>query len=75
MRGDTEIINSPADKEMAQLSNEKIIEMATISVRYDDAQYPAGYDTALKPGDDNFVEPIYRFEEEIDQAVLDKFGV
>lgn len=75
MRGNVNIVNTLIDKKASNLSDEKIIEMATISVRYDDAIYPDNYDKNLKEGDAGWVEPMWRFEEEIDQAVLDRFGI
>ncbi|WP_419237915.1 hypothetical protein ACN08P_11150 [Photobacterium leiognathi subsp. mandapamensis] len=76
MRGQAKIINSPADKKVAGVTKEQIIKMATIQVRYDDAIYPDDYDhQTMKPGDVGYIEPIYRTETEIDQAVLDRFGV
>ncbi len=75
MRGKTEIINTATDRKSADFSDEQIIEMATTSVRYDDAIYPDDYDQNLKEGDDDFIEPIFRFESEINQVVLDRFGV
>lgn len=75
MRGKTNIINTATDKNTINLSDEKIIEMATIKVRYDDAIYPENYDKKLKAGEEGFVEPIERFENEIDQAILDRFGI
>lgn len=75
MRGAVKIINTATDKSNSDFSDEQIIKMATHSVRYDDAIYPDDYDHNLKSGDDGWVEEIWRFEEEIDQAALDKFGV
>lgn len=75
MQRKPKIINSATDFQKSGLSYEQIIEMATITVRYDDAQYPDDYDQSLKEGDDGYIEPILRFEEEIDQALLDRFGV
>lgn len=75
MRGTVKIINSASDATNANLTRDKIIEMATISVRYDDAKYPGDYDKTLKVGEEGYIEPIDRFEEEIDQAVLDRFSV
>ena len=37
--------------------------------------YPEDYDRSLKEGDSGYIEPIDRFESEIDQSVLDRFGV
>lgn len=75
MRGKAKIINSKEDLESTDFTHDQIVEMATITVRYDDAQYPDDYDKNLKDGDDGYIGPIYRFEDEIDQAVLDRFGV
>lgn len=75
MRGNASIINSKDDAKKAGYTDEQIIAMATISVRYDDAEYPADYDKTLKQGDEGYVEPVWRFEEEIDQAVLDRFSI
>ena len=75
MRGNTNIINSKDDASVANLDKDKIIEMATISVRHDDAKYPDDYDKSLKQGDDGYIEPDYRFENEIDQAILSRFGI
>tara|TARA_R110002012_G_scaffold65111_3_gene170808 strand:+ start:436 stop:687 length:252 start_codon:yes stop_codon:yes gene_type:complete len=75
MRGKAKIVNSKDDAKAANLTDDRIIEMATISVRYDDAVYPEGYDRTLKEGDVGYIEPMERFEDEIDQSVLDRFGV
>ncbi|EGR2496675.1 hypothetical protein VCSRO55_0670 [Vibrio cholerae] len=75
MRGNATIVNSKDDAEKAGLTTEQIIEMATIVVRHDDAAYPDNYDTNLKESDDGYIEPIWQFEEEINQAVLERFGV
>ena len=75
MRGKAKIVNSKDDAKAANLTDDRIIEMATISVRYDDAVYPEGYDRTLKDGDVGYIEPMERFEDEIDQSVLDRFGV
>jgi hypothetical protein len=75
MRGQVEIINSKDDAQFGELSRDKVIEMATIVVRYDDAIYPDNYDQNLKTGDAGYVEAMDRFENEIDQAVLDRLGV
>lgn len=75
MRGKVKIINSRADFEASDFTRDQIIEMATITVRYDDAVYPDGYDTSLNDGDVGFIEPVWRFEEEINQSVLDRFGI
>lgn len=74
MRGNAAIINSQDDAKHVGYTDEQIIAMATITVRYDDAEYPEDYDTSLKEGDDGYIEPIWRFETEIDQAVLDRFS-
>ena len=75
MRGNKHIINSKEDRAHSHLTDEQIITMATIVVRYDDAVYPEDYDKNLKVGDVGFVEPIDRFENEIDQVALDRFGI
>lgn len=75
MRGKVKIINSRADFEASDFTRDQIIEMATITVWYDDAVYPDGYDTSLNDGDVGFIEPVWRFEEEINQSVLDRFGI
>lgn len=75
MRGKIKIVNTKYDADKAGLTEEQIISMATIKVRYDDAAYPDNYNNTLKEGDDGYIEPIWRFEEEINQAVLDRFGV
>lgn len=74
MRGIPRIINSQADAKTVNLSNEKLIEMATITVRHDGAVYPENYDTSLSEGDSGYIEPIWTFTEEVDQAVLDRLG-
>lgn len=75
MRGQVKIVNSKADAEVAELTQEQIIEMATITVRYDDAKYPDDYDPNLKEGDVGFIEPMWRFEEEIDSGLLTRFSI
>ena len=65
MRGKAKIVNSKDDAKAANLTDDRIIEMATISVRYDDAVYPEGYDRTLKEGDVGYIEPMERFEDEI----------
>jgi hypothetical protein len=76
MRGKIKIINSVTDKQKAGLIRENIIKQATIKVRYDDAVYPEGYDyMQIKKGAEEYIEPIYHFETEIDQGVLDRFGI
>ncbi len=75
MRGKIEIINTATDRKIADFSDEQIIKMATTSVRYDDAVYSDNYDINLKEGDEGFIEPIFRFESEINQATLNRFGV
>ncbi|EOW9271466.1 hypothetical protein ACOKSH_12975 [Vibrio cholerae] len=74
MRGNAKIINSERDAQHVGLTYEQVIAMATIVVRYDDAQYPPDYDSSLQDGDEGYVEPIWRFEEEIDNSVLKRFG-
>lgn len=75
MRGHAKIVNSQADAQVAKLTREQIINVATIVVRHDDANYPDNYDQNLKEGEAGYVEPMWRFEEEIDQSVLDRFGI
>ncbi|WP_022940110.1 hypothetical protein [Psychromonas hadalis] len=76
MRGQTKIINTVTDKQTAGISQADIIKQATINVRYDDAIYPDDYDhMQIKEGDEGYIEPIYRFEKEIDQGVLDRFEI
>ncbi len=75
MRGKAKIVNSQDDAKVANLTDEMIISMATISVRYDDAVYPDDYDYLLKEGDEGYITPIYRTETEVDQSVLNRFGV
>ncbi|EGS66985.1 hypothetical protein ACPF4W_003213 [Vibrio cholerae] len=74
MRGNAKIINSDRDAKSVGLTYEQAVAAATITVRYDDAQYPDNYDKSLKEGDEGYVEPIWRFEEEIDNSVLERFG-
>lgn len=75
MRGVVKIVNSIDDAKAANLTDEMIIDMATVSVRYDDAVYPENYDQSLKEGDNGYIEPIARFENEIQQAILDRFDI
>lgn len=75
MRSEIKIVNTKDDANKVRLTREQIIQMATIKVRYDDAEYPESYDQSLKEGDEGYIEPIWRFEEEVDQAVLNRFGV
>lgn len=75
MLGAVKIVNTPDDLSVSQMTREQIIEMATITVRYDDAVYPPDYDASLKEGDDGYIEPEWRYEEEIDQSALLRFGV
>ncbi|MBJ7536943.1 hypothetical protein [Marinomonas transparens] len=75
MRGKVKIINTNIDLEASQMTREQIIAAATIMVRYDDAEYPEGYEKNLKEGEDGYIEPVYRFEQEIDLGALDRFGV
>lgn len=75
MRGKVKIINSRSDFEASDFTRDQIIEMATITVRYDDAVYPDGYDSSLTEGDSGYIEPVWRFEEEINQSALDRFGI
>ncbi|HFG1599822.1 TPA: hypothetical protein ACGFWR_003011 [Vibrio cholerae] len=74
MRGKAKIINSEQDAKSVGLTYEQAVAAATIKVRYDDAKYPDNYDKSLKEGGDGYVEPIWRFEEEIDNSVLERFG-
>ena len=74
MRGTSKIINSAQDAKSVELTYEQAVAAATITVRYDDAQYPDNYDTSLKEGDEGYVEPIWRFEDEIENSVLERFG-
>ncbi|EKF9739680.1 hypothetical protein [Vibrio cholerae] len=74
MRGTARIINSAQDAKSVELTYEQAVAAATITVRYDDAQYPDNYDKSLKEGDEGYVEPIWRFENEIDNSVLKRFG-
>lgn len=74
MRGEAKIINSVQDAKNIRLTYEDAVIAATIVVRYDDAQYPDDYDVTLKEGDEGYIEPIFRFEEEIDNSVLTRFG-
>ncbi|WP_442414626.1 hypothetical protein [Marinomonas sp.] len=60
---------------MSNMTREQIINMATITVRTDKAVYPDDYDQTLKEGDDGYIEPDYQFDEQIDQAALDRFGI
>ncbi|MBF4377398.1 hypothetical protein, partial [Vibrio anguillarum] len=58
----------------AGLTRDQVVALATITVRYDDAQYPDNYEKNLKYGDNGYIEPIWRFEEKIDEAVMSRFG-
>lgn len=75
MRGKANIINTAADFVMSSMTRDQAIAMATIQVRYDDAEYPDGYDENLTEADEGYIAPVYRFESEIDQAVLDRLGI
>lgn len=75
MRGNINIVNTPADLAVSQMTREQIIAMATITVRTDKAAYPDGYDSTLVAGEEGFIEPDYQYDEQIDQAALDRFGV
>ncbi|MDV2306389.1 hypothetical protein Q5N30_07415 [Vibrio cholerae] len=75
MRGTAKIINSAQDAKNVGLTYEQAVAAATIVVRYDDAKYPDNYDPSLKEGDAGYVEPIWRFENEIDHSVLERFGL
>ncbi|EGR4489269.1 hypothetical protein DDN09_17605 [Vibrio cholerae] len=74
MRGQLKIINSAADAQQAGITREQALEIATITVRHDRAVYPDDYDSSLKEGDEGYVEPIWRFEDEIENSVLERFG-
>lgn len=74
MRGTAKIINSAQDAKSIGLTYEQAVAAATITVRYDDAKYPDNYDKSWKEGDDGYIEPIWRFEDEIDNSVLERFG-
>ncbi|MBJ7540027.1 hypothetical protein [Marinomonas transparens] len=75
MRGNVNIVNSPDDLAVSQMTREQIINMVTITVRRDAAAYPEDYDTNLKEDDEGYIEPDYVYEEMIDQAALDRFGI
>lgn len=75
MRGAVKIVNTPADMAVSQMTREQIIAMATIAVRTDNAVYPDDYDKALKPGESGYIEPDYQYDEQIDQAALDRYGI
>ncbi|MBJ6946066.1 hypothetical protein JG666_01940 [Vibrio cholerae] len=74
MRGTAKIINSAQDAKSVGLTCEQAVAAATITVRYDDAKYPDNYDKSLKEGDEGYIEPSWRFENEIDHSVLERFG-
>lgn len=75
MRGAVKIVNTQEDLVVSNMTREQIINMATITVRTDKAVYPDDYDQTLKEGDDGYIEPDYQFDEQIDQAALDRFGI
>ncbi|SBS36631.1 hypothetical protein MSP8887_02659 [Marinomonas spartinae] len=75
MKGSAKILNTSDDLAMSPISREQIIKMATVKVRIDKADYPEEYDKTLKSGDDGYIEPDYQYDEKIDQAVLDRFGI
>lgn len=75
MRGNINIVNTPADLAVSQMTREQIIAAATITVRTDKAVYPDGYDRSLVPSDSGYVEPDYQYGEVIDPVALDRFGV
>jgi len=75
MKGLAKILNTSDDLAMSQMTQERIIKMATIKVRIDKAVYPDDYDKNLTPTDDGYVEPDYHYDEKIDQGVLDRFGI
>lgn len=74
MRGTSKIINSAQDAKSVGLTYEQAVAAATITVRYDDAQYPDNYDTSLKEGDEGYIEPVYEYVQQVDQSVLKRFG-
>ncbi|MCG3884181.1 hypothetical protein I3271_05725 [Photobacterium leiognathi] len=71
----TQIINSKDDMAQSGFTREQIIAMATTTIRYDDAVYPKGYDQNLKEGDEGYIAPIYRYEDEIQYNILERFGI
>ncbi|QUX97573.1 hypothetical protein C0J08_20155 [Marinomonas sp. CT5] len=75
MRGNVNIVNTADDLESSTITREQVIAAATIKVRTDAAVYPDDYDTTLKEGDEGYIEPDYQYDEKIDQAVLDRFGI
>lgn len=75
MRGAVKIVNTQEDLVVSNMTREQIINMATITVRTDKTVYPDDYDQTLKEGDDGYIEPDYQFDEQIDQAALDRFGI
>lgn len=75
MRGAVKIVNTQEDLAVSNMTREQIISMATITVRTDLAEYPEDYDATLKEGEDGYIEPDYQFDEQIDQAALDRFGI
>ncbi|OOF25046.1 hypothetical protein BZJ19_10010 [Salinivibrio proteolyticus] len=74
MRGSVAIINSEADAQKVGMTREDALKQATITVRHDKAEYPADYDKNLKPNDEGYIEPIYEYEEVVDDAALKRFG-
>lgn len=74
MRGTSKIINSAQDAKSVGLTYEQAVAAATITVRYDDAQYPDNYDTSLKEGDEGYIDPVYEYVQQVDQSVLKRFG-
>ncbi|MEB5538585.1 hypothetical protein [Vibrio cholerae] len=74
MRGNAKIINSDRDAKSVGLAYEQAVAAATITVRYDKAQYPDDYDTSLKEGDEGYIDPIYEYVQQVDQSVLKRFG-
>jgi hypothetical protein len=75
MRGNANIVNTKEDLAVSQMTREQVIAAATITVRHDAAVYPDGYNTDLKDGDEGFIEPDYQYDEIIDQAAMDRFGI
>lgn len=75
MRGNINIVNTPADLAVSQMTREQIIAAATITVRTDKAAYPDGYDRSLNPADSGYIEPDYQYDDVIDPVALVRFGV
>lgn len=68
-------INTAKDAIVSGVSADYILKMATKRVTYDDARYPRNYNVKLKPGESGYVVPLLRYEYEIDQNILKKFGI